>query len=78
MHQTPDGANDVNATHEKPLKARKSGLVRTRYNYRAGEVTLAQVDIVRSQLRFVIIDVFNCDVDFHKRLQTYKNTAGRR
>lgn len=60
------------------LWTHKSGLVKTCYNYRAGDVTLAQEDIVRSQLRFVIIDVFNRDVDFHKRLQTYKNTAGRR
>lgn len=60
------------------LWTHKSGLVKTCDNYRAGDVTLAQEDIVRSQLRFVIIDVFNRDVDFHKRLQTYKNTAGRR
>lgn len=71
-------ASNTLCSEWRQRNSHKSGLVKTCCNYRAGDVTLAQEDIVRSQLRFVIIDVFNRDVDFHKRLQTYKNTAGRR
>lgn len=45
-------------------------------DYRASDVALAQVHLVHRQLRFVIVDVLHRNIDFHKRLQPYKNTAG--
>lgn len=78
MHSAPSAANEVSTSQDRHLNIHKSGFVKVSHNYRASDVALAEEDVVRDQLRFVIIDVFNCNVDFHKRLQTYKNTAGRR
>lgn len=71
-------SNTFYTSQDQWLNSGESGLVITCFNYRAGDVGLAQEDLVHGQLRFVVIDVLNCNVDFHKGLQSYKNTAGHR
>lgn len=39
------------------------------FNYRASNVVLTQEDIIHNQLRLIIIDVHNCNVNFDKWLQ---------
>lgn len=48
------------------------------FSYHANGVTLAEEDLVHDQLGFVVVDVLNCNVDFHKWLESYKETTARR